>query len=679
MALFGGLFRRETIQQPPIESVPIKKIAVVNSEVKTKETEQSQLLQIMEKIKADTKVYAEILKQLLERNPDQFESIEQVQTYFESAVTSTDAHGVAKLIDQTLGNGTFRTLSFLDDNQNAAKSVFKLLKGNIENTSYEKLAEKGIYLGAIETYGVQWGMEKASRDCLQNFFDANGHTLTGVDVKTAIEEIKVKKDLIKPDEEKTEDKEEVGEESEESIEMEDVKKDDYRVITQTKNATLPEQQNKKVGRVFIEAPQNFDWRELMHFGGSTKDSLKDVGGFGEGLKVSAFVLLKDFGATQVKAASRDWELDYYFKDLPKDAYGKPVKGLHAKKRRREKQEGNYLEIIFEGDDVEEKVQAFEKAREFFYSSENTDFQEASFNDMESGGFKILPPDETKSYDKHQKGRLYLAGQRSYYNDREKWETLGDVNVWTWLKVQPKDRDRGMITYSEMKSDVLPLIVESMSIDDLKKSVYDFKILWDQFSIISVGEDLLKKIVERLVKEKIILEFPSEYISNDAPWQSWLTDALKAQGFKLCGSYMKEIGMKSAKEQFKDLQSHYRVEAEPTEQEKIELLQEAAKKIGLLDDEVKEVWLFSEKDEKNIFSGQYNNMYYWLSKELMSGDFFEVLNVYVHEAAHKEGPHGEAKFEYYLEQCKQKITKFILEHKSEWDKLEIKWRELNKSN
>lgn len=112
--------------------------------------------------------------------------------------------------------------------------------------------------------------------------------------------------------------------------------------------------------------------------------------------MAAFVLLKEQGAKQVRAASRDWELDYYFDNVTLEAYRKPVKGLYAKKRTRDEQQGNYLEIIFEGDDADKKVKVFKNAKALFYSSENPDFQEASLNNKASGGFKILPPDPKKT-------------------------------------------------------------------------------------------------------------------------------------------------------------------------------------------------------------------------------------------------------------------------------------------
>lgn len=600
---------------------------------KSSETKDGQLLQILEEIRSDKKIYSEILKLLTERNPNKFKSQRETQRYLESVTTDADALGVAKLVDYTLGEGTFRTLSFLDKEQDSAKSVYKLLKHNIESTSFDKQAEKGLYLGTLESYGVQWDLEKTSRDALQNFFDANGQTLDGVKIQTSVEE---------------------------------------KIDDKTDKKT-------KTGRVIIQADQDYDWRELVHTGGTTKEgSETSVGGFGEGLKVAAFVLLKNQGAKQVKAASRDWELDYYFDTIASDAYRKEVKGFHAQKHKREKQPGNYLEIIFEGEDADKKVKVFEEAKELFYSSKNPDFQGASFDNKASGGFKVLPLNLEEKYEYLQQrtGNLYLAGQRTHFDDRNKWNTVPDINIWTWKKVQPKDRDRGMITRTEMEKDVIPLIVESMSIEQLKKSVYDFKDLWDKIRWTSASYDLLESIVNRLEKEKITLQFEKEYLaSNLPPGASWIGDSLKSQGFKLCVSFFSKVGMKSAVDQFKEWQSHNRIEANSKETKKIELLQKISKELGLPEDELKEIWIFSSKSEKNIVQGQYNPMFYWMSQENLGQSLLDALHTYVHEAAHKEGPHGNAKFDYALQDRIQKIQKYILEHKDKWDEVEKEWNSL----
>ena len=86
------------------------------------------------------------------------------------------------------------------------------------------------YLGILDTYGVDWSMEKAARDTLQNFFDGNNKTLDGVNVQVTQE-------------------------------------GDDHVVRVSNHA-------------------EYDFRRLMHLGGTTKtDDPFAAGGFGEGAKI----------------------------------------------------------------------------------------------------------------------------------------------------------------------------------------------------------------------------------------------------------------------------------------------------------------------------------------------------------------------------------------------------------
>lgn len=595
---------------------------------KPKKEKPGQLLQIIFKIRRNPQIYSQIIERLAERNPEKFRSVREAQRYFDSVSTNLDAAGLARIIDYSFGAGTFRILSFLDEKQDRARSVSRLLQRNIENTSFEHQMERGHYLNLLETYGVSWDLEKTSRDCVQNFFDANGQTLDGVKIET-----------------------EVG----------------FDPSTQ-----------QKTSRVLIESDQDYDWRELIHFGGTTKgDSETAVGGFGEGLKIAAFILLKDQGATRVRAASRDWQIDYYFNDVSAEAYRSPVKGLFAKKSKRGVQPGNYLEIIFEGDDAEKKAQAFIEARNLFYSSENPDFQNPSFDNRSTGGFQILAPapEQQALHFRNRKGHLYIAGQRIHYDSRDQWETVSDLNIWTWKKIEQRDRDRGLITRHELTRLVFPMIVESMNIEDLKKSVYDFKPLWDNLGLLfAVSGDLLKLIVNKLYENNVKLEFEERYLANDLPMGAeWIRRALEQKGYRLCPEFMSKIGMKGALDQFRDWQHHFQVETTPQEAQKIAILQKAAQIIGLPDEDLKPVWLFDRENENSIMVGQYNPEFYWMSNESLNLPLIDALQLYVHEAAHKAGPHGQAKFDYTLEEYGQKIKRFFLEHPDEWRQLENEWQ------
>ena len=62
----------------------------------------------------------------------------------------------------------------------------------------------------------------------------------------------------------------------------------------------------------------------------------------------------------------------------------------------------------------------------------------------------------------------------------------------------------------------------------------------------------------------------------------------------------------------------------------------------------------------------------MSRENLGSDFLEALNTYVHEAAHKEGPHGDTAFEYELQNMLQRIQKLITENPQEFQRLKSQW-------
>ncbi len=604
----------------------------------------SQLLRVINLLKQNENIYNTILKILSERNPDRFRTPEEVKEYIESAVSGRDALGVARLIDRTIGAGTFRTLSFLDT-RHGSRSVYRLLTYNINITSFEKQVEKGLYLNLLENYGVQWDLEKVARDIVQNFFDANGQTMDGIKIEIRPGEGKYRDARIRPGEGKNQD----------------------TII--------------KVVVVYISAAQDYDWRELIHFGATTKQGSETaVGGFGEGMKIAAFVLIRDYGAIRVKASSRDWGLEYYFAPINPEAYRVAINGLCARKYNSDTVSGNSLEIAFSGDEAEKMAEVFGNARKLFYSSENPDFQGASYDDKATGGFKILPLDLTQKHEfrQRQKGRLYLAGQRTHFDNRKEWNTVQDLNIWTWKKVQPKDRDRGMITSDEMQELVLPIIVDSMPVPKLKQSVYDFKALWDKLNSYEVSHYLLEKIVDKLVEAGIILKFESIYLSNDLPWScpQWISQGLTDKGFIICVGFLGKIGMKGARQQFLDWQSHSRVQTTPSELRKIEILQRISAELGLPEDEIKEVWIFTAEGEKSIVAGQYNPEFYWMSRESLQKPLLEVIHTYVHEAAHKDGSHGDASFDYGLQSRIMLIQQFTLDHREEWEEFEREWMPLS---
>lgn len=569
------------------------------------------------------RIFDLIASELVRKKPDQFPSKDAVSEFFSEVSDRTHALRVARIIDGTIGKGTFRKLSFLARGADAEKNVFRILKRDVESVSFEKQAEKGFYLGIMENYGIQWTLEKTARDAWQNFFDANGHTLDGI------------VSCVETDEE------------------------------------------AKKARVVISGSQTYDWRELVHIGATTKkDSKRSAGGFGEGTKDLALVLLRDFGAEEVVYSADDWELNFYLDFVPEETYAKKIKGLYIRKKKIEQHGGNSLKVAFSGEQAQESANAVVKARELFFSSENQDFIGASYDNSATGGFKVLSPGVTRSgWIEKKKGNFYQAGQRLHFENREEWSTVENVNLWTWEKILPKDRDRGMVTHQEILKIVVPFVVDSMTTDDMRKSVYDFKPIWEHTHGYEVSSDLLERIVNRLAEQKITLKFDQEYVADDMPFVFWIKDGLKQKGHKICGGYMNKIGMKKLSERFKELSDHMRVEATAEEARRIDIIKRAAKKIGLAEDEAKDIWLFGAESEKSIIHGEYNPLFYWMAREVVGGDFLHALQIYFHESAHKKGKHGDAQFDYYLGEMLGKIQLFILNERQEFEKFGKEWNNL----
>lgn len=589
--------------------------------------EGSRKVQIIADLRKSKELFDLVTKEIFARGEGSFKSLNEVKQQFAEVKTSTQALRVARMIDSALGTGTFRKLAFVSSGTDAPKNVFKILRKDLEKSSFDKQVERGHYLNITENYDIQWNLEKVARDVWQNFFDANEQTVDGV--------------------------------------------------------RFDKEAAENTASVKISAKQEYDWRELAHVGGTTKKGdTRAAGGFGEGTKDLALILLRDYGASRVQYASGEWILDFYLDTVPKGTYREPIRGLYIKKEKRDSIPGNSLEIVFEGPEGEARADDVLNARELFYSRENPDFRNPSYNNPDIGGFAVLlrkqriPESTGRGF--RQQGHFYQAGQRMHYDDRDKWEKVNDMNIWTWEKILPKDRDRGMVTPEEMREKILPFIVDSMGVASLTKSVYDFKPLWDELLYYETSYQLLERIVLKLEKNGVKLAFDQEYLAGDLGFdERWINELLKTQGYKICPEFMSKVGMKKVSERFVELQSHSKVEATPEEMKKIELLKGVAKAVELPETEIKDIWIFSAKDEKSIFHGQYNGMFYWLAREGMQEDFLHAVYLYTHEAAHSKGPHGKPQFEYYNEELKEKVQRFIKDHREQFAEWEKEWELLGK--
>ena len=498
---------------------------------------------------------------------------------------------------------------------------------------YEKRLLDGEYLGILESYAVSWDMEKAGRDVWQNFFDAAGGTVDGVRYQVAEE---------------------------------------------------GEDENKRYV-VTVEGDAEYDYRKLLHIGGTSKEDNSTAGGFGEGSKILSLVLLRDQGFTDVKFGSSDWQVDFSLREVPEGVYDKPIRGLTAQLAKGEKRPGNFVQLTTNDP---EKAQAIIATRELFYSSENPDFQDPTIDfrsEEGGGGFKFLGLND---YGQLNKGHLYDAGQRRHYVEDGKWETVEGVNIWGWSKVFGKDRDRGSISRQALDSNLIEPLIASLPQEQIIHALEEMGPVWDSGKAWSheVTYKIMEKAVGKLATEGVQLDFPDTHLASSAFLPMYIKDALKAQGYTICHHFFEKIGMKEAAEKFREMQEHLKTEPTPEQQQRIDTLKQAVELLqqafqsGRLAKEItsKEIWLFSKSKENSIVHGQYNEAFVWLSEERLTGSFSEALATYLHEIDHKHGSDQSAEFSYALtDTLRDVITALLSEQEMyvQFSALQKRWESI----
>lgn len=492
------------------------------------------------------------------------------------------------------------------------------------NSDFEQRMEKGEYLGILETYGVKWSLEKVARDTLQNFYDVN-NTLDGVTTKVTTQQI----------------------------------------------------ENKNVYVVRVEGNGEYDFRELVHLGGTSKDkNEQSAGGFGEGAKIAALVLLRDYNFQEVKYGSKGWELTFYLDKAPEGSYGKDARGLWAKLSKVPEREGSYTEFKTTTTSPED-AKSFVKARELFFSSENADFSGPGYVTEDGFGVKLIGPKV--------KGHLYDAGQRRHFDNEEKgWDTVEGINVWTHQKVFGSDRDRGVISRTNLEQKVLKPLIEGIPYDNCGELIMQMEDYWpskDRWGF-EVSTKLLDGLIEKLAASDKKLNFDAKYLSKPLFMPSFIVENLEKQGHVMCSSGFEKIGMKSANDRFMEMQDHFRVETNEEENNKIDLLYKSLDLISKLVPEdkagklaYKEIWLYSKENEKSIIEGQYNDQFVWLSQERMRESFAKALATYLHEVDHKYGLDYSAEFSYALTDTLEFVIDAMEKSPEEFKKIRSEWEKI----
>lgn len=472
--------------------------------------------------------------------------------------------------------------------------------------------EDKIYLRTLETYDLSWSLEKCARDTLQNFFDSNSHTLDGIEV-----------------------------------------------------------QIKKIGNnytVKIESKATYDYQRLLHYGGGTKSNdIYSTGGRGEGTKVLALSLLRDYAFSQVRYSSNDWQLDFTLENV--EEYNESVRGLFANVKEIEPINGNYIEFITSS---KENAEEFQKAINLFYHSNNPDFLDATLDIPKVGGFKILIGKKPQNIPQ---GNLYHIGERRHF-EREKWQTVERLNIWTYKEMLTrKDRDRGIITRAEVQNQIIPGIIQGISTQNLEETLLKLKPLWTTGNKFEISYQLLTKLIERISEEQIQIKFSNIHIADDKTKNNVLRDVLKDNGYTICLPIFSQLNMPTITEIYQEMVKHIKVEPSKKEKERMDILYYSATHVLK---QPKEIWLYDSKEEKNIIKGgQYAGNFVWLSKYTINSSYNRALSLYIHELDHKHGTDDSAEFSYALTDSLDLIIKQLLKKpkifnllKDEWDSIKL---------
>lgn len=508
--------------------------------------------------------------------------------------------------------------------------------------SLEEELLHGKYLQILESYGVRWELEKGARDVWQNFFD-NHATLDGVRYS------------ITPEQDST---------------------------------------GKTQYRVRLESSAQYDYRKLVHLGGSSKtDDATAAGGFGEGAKILSLVLLRDFNFSQVKFGSTDWELDFSLRQLPADNYDQEIRGLFAHLEKVEAKEGNFVEFVTSS---KENAEAIINARDFFYYSDHPDFKdptvEVNLKNGSTVGFKFLGLEDGQLI----KGHLYDGGQRRHFDEVEKgWEAVEGANFWIHGgKIGSADRDRGAISRSKLEREGIDPLVKELNRDELTQLVYKLEPLWKVGSVwgFEVIDKLLVAAVQQLIRLKVKLEFDQKYIAKQdgattlaaSEFNDMIETQLREKGFTIARSIFSKLGMVTSRQKFDQDADTSEVQISAKLQTKIDLLNAATQLLNEDPEkghiyEIKEVKLLDPKINNSLLNGLAKEDFTWLSTDLLEQDFPKALATYLHELDHRFGTDDSAKFSYALTRTLENVTRAILKHPEKFKEFSRQWDQLNELN
>lgn len=412
-----------------------------------------------------------------------------------------------------------------------------------------------------------WSNEKIARDLMQNFYDGNGHTLEGVDLK--------------------------------------VKQNDDGTYT-----------------IRIDGKGIYNYEHLKRLGGSDKDNPKDAGGFGEGSRIIAGSLLAK-GSNRVRFACKDWQMDFTTAENARTH----EEGVMRTLTKNEAQlDGNYVEFDTNDKELVEKIM---DSKNYFYSPNNPDFRDLDIEN-EFFGFKVSPdkngnlyyiqrfqtPD--KKMDNGLQNMTLIFKQAAFgENFQNKGGYTIDLNT---------TRDR-MAIEAEQMSELTRAYAKTLPDADLVKAISALEPIFtsdncnsEKFRRENKANNLSYQFAQSIIHEAasrgIKLDFEDKkivYVQESSEWRTNLSSKeeafFKKEGY-IFANMGKELGIEDAESLYAKLHRPHSIK--PTEQQakQLQILNEAIKlitendKFGLFPKEETQLYAFDETSNIESKTGYY---------------------------------------------------------------------------
>lgn len=412
-----------------------------------------------------------------------------------------------------------------------------------------------------------WSNEKIARDLMQNFYDGNGHTLEGVDLK----------------------------------------------VKQNDNGTYT---------IRIDGKGIYNYEHLKRLGGSDKDNPKDAGGFGEGSRIIAGSLLAK-GTNRVRFACKDWQMDFTTAENVRTH----EEGVMRTLTKNEAQlDGNYVEFDTNDKKLVEKIM---DSKNYFYSPNNPDFRDLDIEN-EFFGFKVTPDKNGNLYyiqrfqTPDKKMDNGLQNMTLIFKQAAFGENFQNQGGYTIDLNTTRDR---MAIEAEQMSELTRAYAKTLPDADLVKAISALEPIFtsdncnsEKFRRENKANNLSYQFAQSIIHEAasrgIKLDFEDKkivYVKESSEWRTNLSSKEEAffnkEGY-IFANMGTELGIEDAESLYAKLHRPHSIK--PTEQQakQLQILNEAVNlitsndKMGLFPKEGTQLYAFDETSNIESSTGYY---------------------------------------------------------------------------